>query len=66
MAVICPECDGPIALEEDNVERGETVQCEECGAELEVVALDPIELASAEEAGYDDEELASLTGEDDE
>ena len=66
MAVMCPECDSPVDLEEDGVERGETVQCEECGAELEVVALDPIEVAPVEEAGYDDEELAPLVGEDDE
>ncbi|WP_260702822.1 hypothetical protein [Edaphobacter flagellatus] len=64
MAVVCPECDSPIDLDDD-VDQGETVQCEECGAELEIVGTDPIELAAIDEAGYDDEELAPPTGEDD-
>ena len=40
---------------------GETVQCEECGTELEVVSVDPIELAPVEEAGYDDEDLSHIS-----
>ena len=55
MAVVCPECDNPIDID-DEVDEGETVQCEECGTELEVVGVDPVELAPVEEAGYDDEE----------
>lgn len=66
MAVVCPECDNPILVEEDEVERGETLQCEECGVELEVVSVDPVELAAIEEAGYDDEDVMHLVEEDDE
>ena len=65
MAVVCPECDSPIDLNDD-VEEGETVQCEECGAELEVISIDPIELAPIEEAGYEDEDLPHPVNEDDE
>jgi len=65
MAVVCPECDSPINLEDD-VEEGETVQCEECGAELEVISTDPIELAPVEDAGYEDEDLSHPVNEDDE
>lgn len=66
MAAVCPECDSPIDLDND-VDEGETVQCEECGAELEVVGTDPIELAPIDEAGYDDEELSHpMNSEDDE
>ena len=65
MAMVCPECDNPINID-DEVDEGETVQCEECGTELEVVSVDPIELAPVEEAGYDDEDLSRLTEEDDE
>ncbi len=65
MAVVCPECDSPLDVEED-LDRGETVQCEECGTELEVVAVDPIELAPVEEAGYDDEDISPINGDDDE
>lgn len=57
MAVVCPECDNPLDMEDD-VDIGETVQCEECGAELEVVSIDPIEFSPIEEAGYDDEDLS--------
>ncbi|MDE1176902.1 MAG: hypothetical protein PW789_09885 [Edaphobacter sp.] len=59
MAVVCPECDNPLDLNDD-VDTGETVQCEECGTELEVVAVDPIELSAVDEAGYDDEDLTPL------
>jgi len=66
MAVVCPECDNPITVDEDEVEEGETLQCDECGIDLEVVSVDPLELAAVEEAGYDDEDSMHLAGEDDE
>jgi len=56
MAVLCPECDTPIVVDADEVEEGESVTCEECGTELEIVSLDPVELAPIEDEGYDDEE----------
>lgn len=40
----CPECDAMIDIDEDLVEEGQTVECPECGAELEVVSTDPVEL----------------------
>ena len=55
MSAVCPECDNPIVVDEDELEEGETLQCEECGVDLEVVSVDPIELAPIDEAGYDDE-----------
>ena len=67
MAVVCPECDNPITVDADEVEEGETVLCDECGMELEVVSVDPLELAPVEEAGYDDEDdAAHVADEDDE
>ena len=65
MAVVCPECDNPLDLQ-DEMDEGETVQCEECGTELEVVSTDPLELAPIEEAGYDDEDASHVAGEEDE
>ncbi|MEG9436760.1 hypothetical protein JAO29_11370 [Edaphobacter sp. HDX4] len=65
MAVLCPECDNPIEIDNE-LDAGETVECGECGAELEVVSTEPLELALVEPAGYDDEDLASLPGEEDE
>jgi alpha-aminoadipate carrier protein LysW len=66
MAVVCPECDNPIIVDADVVEEGETVQCDECGADLEVVSVDPIELASIDPAGYDDEDTSHLDEEEEE
>lgn len=48
----CPECGADVELS-DNVEKGEIVQCGDCGAELEVVAVSPIELALAPEEEED-------------
>lgn len=66
MAVVCPECDNPITVDVDEVEEGETLQCDECGIDLEVVSIDPLQLAMVEEAGYDDEDSTHLGEEDEE
>jgi len=42
---VCPLCEGEIEMED--VEEGEIVECEECGAELEVASLDPPRLSEA-------------------
>ena len=39
----CPECRTAIDLD-DEVEEGQTVDCPECGIELQVVNTDPVEL----------------------
>ena len=64
MAVVCPECDNPITIDADEVEEGETLHCDECGTELEIVSVDPVELALVEDEGYDDEEAAPTDEED--
>jgi alpha-aminoadipate carrier protein LysW len=66
MAVVCPECDNPLTIDAEEVEEGETVQCDECGADLEVVSVDPLEIALADEAGYDDEDATHHDEEEDE
>ena len=58
MATICPECDNPLTIDADEVEEGDTVTCEECGTEVEIVSVDPIEVAPVEAEGYDDEDLS--------
>ena len=52
----CPECGFEIHVDED-VDKGETMTCEECDSKLEVVGLDPIELdlAPEEEEDYEHE-----------
>lgn len=54
----CPECQSEIHVDED-VDKGDIVNCEECDIRLEVVGLDPVELDMAtedEEDFYDDED----------
>ena len=42
----CLECDAEIALSDD-VEKGEIVECPDCGSEFEVRAVDPVRLEPA-------------------
>ena len=52
----CPECEAEVHVDTD-VDKGETVDCEECGLQLEVVGLDPVELDIVEEeSDYDEDE----------
>jgi alpha-aminoadipate carrier protein LysW len=39
----CPECDEDVYVDAES-EQGDIVSCDECGAQLEVVGLDPIEV----------------------
>ena len=66
MAVVCPECDNPLDIDVDVVDEGETVTCDECGAEVEIVSLDPLEVAPVDTEGYDDEDLSRESTEEDE
>jgi len=52
---ICPECETALDLDEEEVEEGDVVVCDECGTEYEVVAVEPLELSKVEE-DYEDEE----------
>jgi alpha-aminoadipate/glutamate carrier protein LysW len=51
----CPECDADVHVDLDT-DKGEIVSCEECGTDLEVVGLDPVELDIVEEESYDEDE----------
>jgi alpha-aminoadipate/glutamate carrier protein LysW len=55
--ISCPECDAVLEIEENGLEEGDTVSCEECGANLVVVATDPVlELEVESEGDLDDDE----------
>jgi len=56
MAQNCPECDTPLDIDVDEIEEGDTVTCDECGTDLEVVSTEPLQLAPVDEEGYDDED----------
>ncbi len=51
----CPECEAAIEVEDD-IEEGVTLDCPDCGAELEVVATNPIELNIISHGEEEDEE----------
>ena len=56
----CPECDADVHVDLD-VDKGETVDCDECGTQLEVVGLDPVEL----DIVLDDDDVDDDDDEDD-
>ncbi len=62
---LCPECESPLDLDEDDVDEGEVVVCDECGSEYEVVTTDPLELSKVEE-GYTDEDDSAFVAEEEE
>jgi alpha-aminoadipate carrier protein LysW len=49
---ICPECSEEVFVDADS-EQGDTIHCDECGANLVVVGLDPIELDLQDESEVD-------------
>jgi lysine biosynthesis protein LysW len=53
--VICPACSADLDFEEDELDEGDEFTCGECGANLRVASLDPIELESADDEDEDDE-----------
>ncbi len=50
--VVCPECDGNVVVAEGTL-KGEVLSCADCGAELEVVSENPVELKVAPDAEED-------------
>lgn len=53
----CPECDAVIDVDESELDEGEELMCDECGAQFIVTQLDPIELEAADDVdGFDDDE----------
>ena len=62
--IACPVCEVEIDVEEDVLDEGDPITCNECGADLKVVSVDPLELEPLEED--EDEEEADLDGDEDE
>lgn len=61
--VSCPKCDATIDVEEEELDEGDILSCDECGAALTVASLNPVELNSEEED--EDEEDFDFDDEDD-
>src|SRR5436190_1595772 len=55
----CPECDSDIDVDEYDVDKGDLISCPECGTNLEVVNLSPLDsLVIAYSGGVDSAYLA--------
>jgi alpha-aminoadipate/glutamate carrier protein LysW len=64
--VECPVCEGKIDVDEEEVDEGDTISCDECGADLKVIGTDPLELESADDLEEEDEEEEAGFVEDEE
>ncbi len=63
----CPECDFEIDVDEYDVEKGDTLECDNCGVTLEVTSTAPIELdVVADDEDEDDDDSDDDEDEDDE
>ena len=54
--VTCPECDGAIDIEEEDIDEGDVLSCDECGASVKVLGKNPLELESADDVDEDEDD----------
>jgi alpha-aminoadipate carrier protein LysW len=52
----CPECDVELDIDEFEVEKGDVISCPECGSNLEVTGLSPLEIEVISDDDDDDDE----------
>jgi hypothetical protein len=55
--VNCPLCDAAIDVDEEELDEGDPLLCEECGASLSVTGLSPLEISPEADLDEDDEDL---------
>lgn len=63
---ICPECEFEIDIDEYDVDRGDTLECDNCGVSLEIIGLHPIEFEVASDDEDEDEDEDDDLDEDEE
>ena len=56
MAVNCPKCNAALDVDEDELDEGDPLTCEECGATINVTGKDPLELSLADEEDDEDDD----------
>lgn len=64
--VNCPNCDAVIDVDEDELDEGDTLTCDECGADLSVTSLDPLELETEDDEEDEEEEEEDFDYDEDE
>jgi alpha-aminoadipate carrier protein LysW len=55
--VTCPSCDAAIDVEEEELDEGDVLSCDECGASLKVASVAPLELESDKDTAEEDEDF---------
>ena len=63
---ICPECEFEIDVDEYDVDKGDTLECDNCGVTLEVVGLSPIEFEALTDEDEEDKDDLDKDDEDEE
>ena len=53
--VSCPKCDAPIDVEEEELDEGDVLSCDECGASLTVASVNPVEIESEQDDDEDED-----------
>jgi alpha-aminoadipate carrier protein LysW len=61
---ICTECETVLDFDADEVDEGEVIVCDECGAEFEIVGTDPLELSKVDNEGYENEDSLAMDEEE--
>ncbi|HWZ31618.1 MAG TPA: hypothetical protein VNX18_09815 [Bryobacteraceae bacterium] len=64
--VNCPKCDAVIDVDEEELDEGDSLICEECGANLSVSGTSPLELSQDKEEEDDEDFDEDEDFEDDE
>ena len=64
--VNCPKCDASIDVEEEELDEGDILSCDECGAALTVASVNPVELESEEDGSKDEDDFDFDEDEDEE
>ena len=52
----CPLCNADIDVDEEELDEGDSLICEECGANLNVTGVSPLELTPDKDDDDDDED----------
>jgi alpha-aminoadipate/glutamate carrier protein LysW len=54
--VNCPLCDAAIDVDEEDLDEGDLLSCEECGTNLTVNSVSPLELVSEDDDEVDEDD----------
>lgn len=54
--VNCPQCNTGIDVDEEELDEGDALICEDCGANLSVTGVSPLELSAGDDEDDDDED----------